>query len=114
MPDDSHMTIPPDIHKGDLGRQRSRIAPLLTGEDLAELSALADFCIGSGGSLCFCKPSDLAVRLRRFRLVEWVAQPELSRGTKLHRLTKLGWLTLLTRAENEMRHLMPEEIDDAA
>ena len=104
--------IPPDIHRGDLGRQRSRIAPLLTGEDLAELFALADFCVIGHGSLNFVGPSDLAKRLKKLRLVEWIPQPELSRGTKLHRLTKLGWLTLLTRAEGEMRHLMPEETDD--
>jgi len=106
------LAIPPGIHRGDLGRQRSRIAPLLTGEDLAELLALADFCISCGGSLNFSKPSDMAVRLKALRLVEWVSQPELSRGTKLHRLTTLGWLTLLTRAEHEMRHLLPKEVDD--
>lgn len=102
-------TIPVDIHRGDLGRQRSRIAPLLTGDDLAELLALADFCIASGGSLCFMPPSDLSKRLKKLRLTEWIPQPELSRGTKMHRLTKLGWLTLLTRSEHEMRHLLPEE-----
>lgn len=94
--------------------QRSRIAPILTGEDLAELFALADFCVSSGGSLCFGKPSDLVVRLKTLRLVEWVPQPEISRGTKLHRLTKLGWLTLLTRAESEMRHLLPLDEECAA
>lgn len=112
---DNPTTIPTGIHRGDLGHQRSRIAPLLTGEDLAELLALADFCLASGGSLHFTKPSDLAIRLKQLRLTEWVPQPGLSRGTKLHRLTKLGWLTLLTRAETEMQHLLPpEEIEDAA
>lgn len=101
--------VPRDIHRGDIGQQRSRIAPLLTGEDLAELFALADFCISNGGSLHFFPPSDLAIRLKKLRLVEWMPQPELSRGTKLHRLTKLGWFTLLTRAEDEMRHLLPDE-----
>lgn len=98
--------IPLGLHRGDLGRQRGKIAPLLTGEDLAELLALADFCVSCGGSLNFGRPSDLAKRLKTLRLVEWVPQPELSRGTKLHRLTMLGWLTLLTRAEHEMRHLL--------
>lgn len=95
------------IHRGDLGMQRSRIALLLTGEELEELFALANFCISAGGCLQFAKVSDLAVRLRSLRLVEWVPQPEMSRGTKLHRLTKLGWLTLLTRAESEMQHVLP-------
>lgn len=108
-------TIPVGLHRGDLGMQRSRIAPLLTGEDLGELFALADFCISAGGSLHFGKPSDLAQRLKALRLVEWVRQPELSRGSRLHRLTKLGWLTLLTRSEHEMRHIIPaEELQDAA
>lgn len=89
--------------------QRSRIAPLLTGVELAELLALADFCISSGGSFHFTKPSALAMRLKELRLVEWVRQPEMSPRTRLHRLTTLGWLTLLTRAENEMRHLLPDE-----
>jgi hypothetical protein len=102
------------LHRGDIGMQRSRIASLLTGEELAELFALADFCIYAGGSLHFGKPSDLAVRLKSLRLVEWVPQPEINRGTKLCRLTKLGWLTLLTRAENELRHLLPPEEECAA
>lgn len=90
--------------------QRARIAQLLTGEELAELFALADFCISSGGILQFSKPSLLTIRLRALRLVEWVPQPEISRGTRMYRLTKLGWLTLLTRAESEMQHLMPKEL----
>lgn len=109
MSENSQIMIPPGIHRGDLGMQRSRIAPILTGDDLAELLALADFCIANGGSLHFMPPSDLSKRLKKLRLTEWMPQPELSRRTKLHRLTKLGWLTLLTRAEHEMSHLLPEE-----
>lgn len=103
------------LHRGDLGMQRSRIAPLLTGEELAELFALADFCVGAGGSLHFGKLSPMAHRLKKLRLMEWVREPEKHDG-RLHRLTKLGWLTLLTRAETEMRHLLPseEKIADAA
>ncbi len=97
------------LHRGDLGRQRARIAPLLTGEELAELFALADICISAGGSLRHGKPSPLATRLRALRLVEWVAAIPPVRGLRLQRLTKLGWLTLLTRAEHEMRHLLPLE-----
>lgn len=99
------MTNP--LHRGDLGMQRARIAPLLTGEDLAELLALAEFCLSTGGTLNFMKPSPLAIRLKKLRLVEWLPQPHLTRGAKLYKLTTLGWLTLLTRAENEMRHLLP-------
>lgn len=99
--------------RGDLGMQRSRIAPLLTGEDLAELFALADFCIGAGGSLHFGKVSPMARRLKDLRLTEWTREPEHS--GRLVRLSKLGWLTLLTRCESEMRHLLPpEDVDDAA
>jgi hypothetical protein len=101
--------IPTGIHRGDLGRQRSQIAPLLTGEDLAEMLALADFSISVEGSLHFGTPSDVMVRLKKLRLTEWVPQPKISRGTKIIKLTKLGWLTLLTRAETEMRHLLPKE-----
>ena len=99
------------LHKGDLGMQRARIAPLLTSEDLAELFALADFCLASGGSLQFVKAGDGARRLKALRLVEWVPQPQLGRGCHLHRLTMLGWLTLLTRAETEVRHLLPVDKD---
>lgn len=100
----------------DLGFQRSRIAPTLTGEDLEEMLALADFCVSCGGSLHFTKPSPLIQRLVAMKLVERVTQPDLSRGARLHRLTKLGWLTLLTRAGQEMAHLLPAEpgIDEAA
>lgn len=102
--------------RGDIGLQRARIAPTLTGEQLAEMFALAEFCIGAGGSLCFGKPSPLGASLIALRLVERVPQPDLGRGSALHRLTKLGWLTLLTRAETEMAHLLPpeQEYDDAA
>jgi len=107
--------FPAGLRRGDLGMQRSRIAPLLTGEDVAELLALADFCIGADGSLHFVRPSDLACRLKALRLVEWVRRPDLGRGARLHRLTKLGWLTLLTRAEHEMRHFLPQEdVEDDA
>jgi hypothetical protein len=99
--------IPKGIHRGDIGRQRARIAPLLTGEDLAELLALADFCIASGGSFHHGKPSSLSVRLARLRLIELAPNPHRPRAPKLHRLTKLGWFTLLTRAGQEMRHLLP-------
>jgi hypothetical protein len=116
MADDiSQTTIPAGLQRGDLGAQRARIAPLLTGEDLAELLALADFCIGAGGSLHFGKRSDLTKRLKALRLIEWTKPADLSRDARLTRLTKLGWLTLLTRAEDEMRHLLPpEELQDAA
>lgn len=98
------------LHRGDLGMQRARIAPLLTGEELAELFALADFQIGAGGSVQFSKPSDLEKRLKSLRLVERVRDTEAP-GLKILRLTQLGWFALLTRAENEMRHLMPVEED---
>ena len=109
-------TTPTRLHNGDFGMQRTRIAPLLTGEDLAELLALADFYFSSGGSLQFVKAGDGARRLKTLRLVEWVPQPQLGRGRHLHRLTTLGWLTLLTRAETEMRHILPakKEYEDAA
>lgn len=111
MTNETHPLTTVGLHRGDLGMQRARIAPLLTGEDLAELFALADFCISCGGSLHFDKPSLLSVRLKALRLVEWIPQPEVSRRVQSHRLTKLGWLTLLTRAENEMQHLMPKAVD---
>jgi hypothetical protein len=111
----SETIIPVGLHRGDLGMQRGRIAPLLTGDDLAELLALADFCIGAGGSLHFGKQSDMTRRLKALRLIEWTRPPDLSRGARLAKLTKLGWLTLLTRARCEMRHILPtEEMDDAA
>lgn len=106
----------PGLHRGCLGKQRSRIAPLLKGDELAEMLALADFCISCGGSLHFGSPGDLARRLKALRLTEWVLQPKIGRHARLHKLTTLGWLTLLTRAENEMRHLLPvlEKAEDAA
>lgn len=104
----------------DIGMQRARIAPLLTGEDMAELLALADFTIAAGGSLRFgSKAVDpLTQRLIGMGLVER-ARVELrgstaTRRASKHRLTKLGWLTLLTRAENEMAHLLPKEDEEAA
>lgn len=100
------MTNP--LHRGDLGMQRARIAPLLTGEELAELLALADFQISCGGCVAFGKPSDIQTRLRSLRLVERVRDAEAP-GIWIRRLTQLGWLTLLTRAETEMRHLLPAE-----
>lgn len=104
------------IHKGDLGMQRARIAPMLTGEELAELFALADFTLSAGGSLRWGRPaSAIEIRLKALRLTEWVRRPDISRGTHMIRLTKLGWLTLLTRCEREMRHLLPlDEAEDAA
>jgi hypothetical protein len=96
------------LHRGDLGMQRARIAPLLTGEELAELLALANFQICSGGSVAFGKPSDMEARLKSLRLLERVRDAEAP-GIWIRRLTQLGWLTLLTRAENEMRHLLPVE-----
>jgi len=106
---------PPGLHKGDLGMQRARIAPLLTGEDLAELLALADFCVSSGGAFQFGKRSDLAKRLADMRLTE-TFRPSDPPHVRSVRLTNLGWITLLTRAENEMRHLLPpeKELEDAA
>jgi hypothetical protein len=102
-----------NLHRGDLGEQRARIAKLLTGEDLAGLFALADFCISCGGSVAFGKLSDLIKRLIALRLIETFRPPEPPHLRSV-RLTKLGWLTLLTRAETEMRHLLPmEEIQDA-
>lgn len=96
-----------------IGMKRAQIAPTLTGEDLAEMLALADFCISCGGSLHFHKPGPVVQRLLDLKLVERVRhKPEDSRKN-LHRLTKLGWLTLLTRAETEMRHLLPAEPDRA-
>lgn len=86
---------------------------MLSGEQLAEMFALADFQIPCGGSLQFSKPSPLAISLIEFGLVERVRQRELGRGSYLHRLTDLGWLTLLTRAETEMKHILPpEEVAD--
>jgi hypothetical protein len=101
------------LHRGDLGMQRARIAPLLTGEELAELLALAYFQICSGGSVAFGKPSDMETRLRSLRLVERV-RDAAAPGIWIRRLTQLGWLTLLTRAESEMRHLLPvpEPVED--
>ena len=102
------------LHKGDIGMQRARIAPLLTGEDLAELFALADFCLSSCGSFRFGKLSDLDKRLIGLRLME-TFRPLEPPHIRSVRLTKLGWFTLLTRAENEMRHLLPaDDIDEAA
>ena len=112
MPTADQQDIPRGLHRGDLGMQRARIAPLLTGEDLGELLALAEFGVCAGGSLHFGPSPASAVRLKRLRLVEWVPQPEVGRGTRLRRLTKLGWLTLLTRAETEMRHLLPPDEED--
>lgn len=101
------------LHRGDLGMQRSRIAPLLSGEELAEMFALADFQISAGGSVVFGKPSDMEKRLKSLRLVERVRDAGAP-GLKIRRLTQLGWLTLLTRAEHEMRHLLPPDKDCAA
>lgn len=103
--------------KRDIGMERARIAPTLTGEDLAEMLALADFCISCGGSLHFAKPAPLTQRLIDLKLVERKKPPGeidgvkigISRNGYVHRLTKLGWLTLLTRAEDEMRHILPPE-----
>ena len=101
------------LHRGDLGMQRARIAPLLTGEELAELLALADFCVSCGGSMQFGKRSELAKRLAALRLTE-TFRPTEPPHVRSVRLTKLGWLTLLTRAEIEMRHLLPaEEVEHA-
>ena len=97
----------------DVGMKRSRIAPTLSGEELAELFALAEFCVSCGGSLSFGKPSELATRFVGLGLIERVREAGLSRDARRVRLTKLGWLTLLTRAEHEMRHILPaEEIDE--
>ena len=92
-----------------IGIKRAQIAPTLTGEDLAEMLALADFCISCGGSLHFHKPGPAVQRLLDLKLVERVRYKPEDRTKNLHRLTKLGWLTLLTRAETEMRHLLPAE-----
>jgi hypothetical protein len=96
-----------------IGMKRAQIAPTLTGEDLAEMLALADFCISCGGSLHFHKPGSVVQRLLDLKLVERVRYKPEDRTKNLHRLTKLGWLTLLTRAETEMRHLLPAEPDCA-
>lgn len=88
------------------GRDRARIAPLLTGEDLAELLALAEFSVICGGSFHFQPPQGTAKRLMDLGLVERV-RTGIARGPHARRLTQLGWLTLLTRAEAEMAHLFP-------
>ncbi len=92
-----------------IGMKRAQIAPTLTGADLAEMLALADFCISCGGSLHFHKPGPIVQRLLDLKLVERVRYKPEDRTKNLHRLTKLGWLTLLTRAEQEMKHLLPTE-----
>lgn len=96
----------------DIGFRRAQIAPTLTGAELAEMLALAEFCISCGGSLHFTRPSPLQERLIGLGLVERVRHEPGASRKNLHRLTKLGWLTLLTRAEAEMKHLLPvEDID---
>ncbi len=101
------------------GAARARIAPTLTGEDLAEMLAMADFCISCGGSLHFSKPEPGGVmeRLIGLKLIQRKKPPREINGAKVgissngyvHSLTTLGWLTLLTRAEQEMAHLLPAE-----
>ncbi|MBU8540230.1 hypothetical protein [Falsiroseomonas tokyonensis] len=99
------------------GFERARLAPLLRGEDLAEMLALAEVGVCCGGSLHFTKPTQVTLRLIELKLVERKKPPREVDGVKqgisangyVHRLTKLGWLTLLTRAEHEMRHLLPPE-----
>ena len=64
--------------KGDLGMRRARLAPQLTGEDLAEMLALADFCISCRGSLHFSPPSPVTQRLIDLKLIER-RKPEMSK-----------------------------------
>ena len=70
--------------------------------------ALADCCVVCGGSMVFGKRSDVAKRLTALRLTEQF-RPTEPPHVRSVRLTELGWLTLLTRAENEMRHLLPHD-----
>lgn len=95
----------------DMGVQRARLAPKLTGEQIAELLALAEMTLCCGGSLTFgMRHLEGTCRtLGDMRLIEAVRPPEekLTAGSRKIRLTKLGWLTLLTRCEAEMAHLLP-------
>lgn len=97
------------MRRRSLGFERARIAPLLTGDDLAEMLALADFCLACGGSHHCRPPEGVSKRLIELKLVERAPLAGAPRGNHIRRLTTLGWLTLLTRAEKEMAHLLPRE-----
>jgi hypothetical protein len=100
----------------DLGMQRAALAPKLTGEQIAELLALAEMTICCGGSLTFNmrhREGECAT-LIEMGLAEATrpAAENLTAGTRKIILTKLGWLTLLTRCEAEMAAILPA-VDNA-
>jgi hypothetical protein len=98
----------------DLGMQRAALAPKLTGEQLAEMLALAEMTLCCGGSLTFNMRhrEGLLAGLIKLGLAEATRPAELSPGTRKVILTKLGFLTLLTRCKTEMAAILPV-VEDA-
>ena len=101
-----------------IGAERARLAPALTGEQLAELLALAEMTICAGGSLSFGMRhrEGICAELIGMGLAEAV-RPETTQrtpGTRKILLTKLGFCTLFTRCETEMAAILPQQQDEDA